>query len=198
MLLTHSDMNIHLSWDLFILVFFVVIVSYSFIIGRDNTLKVILGTYVAALAADASGSLFEKYFSGSELFVRILKFAALGTEDEAVIFVKVLVFVAFVILLAVRGAFYVSTADDRSGAIKLVLSGIYAVMSAGLIISVILVFVSGVSFVGGNTEAAGTSLWSMYSQSNFVRSIVSNSYLWFSVPALSFLIHSLYSTRKEE
>lgn len=190
-------MNIHLSWDLFILVFFVVIVAYSFIIGRDNTLKVILGTYVAALAADAGGNLFQKYFSGSELFTRILKFAALGTEDEAVIFIKVLVFVAFVILLAVRGAFYVSTADDRSGAIKLVLSGIYAVMSAGLIISVILVFVSGVSFVGGSPEAAGTSIWSMYSQSNFVRSIVSNSYLWFSIPALSFLIHSLYSTRKE-
>ncbi len=51
-------MNIQLTWDLFILVFFVVIVAYSLIIGRGNTLKVILGTYVAALAADAFGNIF--------------------------------------------------------------------------------------------------------------------------------------------
>ena len=51
-------MNIELSWDLFVLVFFVVIMAYSLIIGRDNTLKVILGTYVAALTADAAGNLF--------------------------------------------------------------------------------------------------------------------------------------------
>jgi len=30
--------------------------AYNLIIGRDNTLKVILGTYVAGFAADALGS----------------------------------------------------------------------------------------------------------------------------------------------
>lgn len=188
-------MDVRLSWDLFILVFFVIIVAYSFIIGRDNTLKVILGTYIAALASDATGNLFGKYFGGSEMFVKLLKFAALGTEAEAVIFIKVLVFIALVILFAVKGAFSVDTVDDRSMPIRLALSAIYAVMSAGLIISIILVFVSGVSFIGGNVEN-GSAMWSLYNQSAFVRSIVANSHFWFSVPALSFLIHSLY-TQKE-
>lgn len=192
-------MDIRLSWDLFIIVFFVVIVAYSLIIGRDNTLKVILGTYVAGLAADATGNLFGKYFSGSEMFVKFLKFLNLGTDEEAVVFVKVLIFVALVIMFSVKGAFSVNTADDRSGPIRMALSIIYACMSAGLIISIILVFVSGVSFIGGGSaQTTDTALWAMYSQSKLVRSIVSNSYLWFSVPALSFLIHSLYSTRKEE
>lgn len=190
-------MDIRLSWDLFILVFFIIIVSYSFIIGRDNTLKVILGSYVAALAADATGNLFGKYFSGSEMFVKILKFASLGNEDEAVIFVKVLVFIALVIVFSVRGAFHVETVEDRSIAIRFVLSGIYAVMSAGLIVSTILVFVSGVSFISGSPQETSSALWPIYNQSSFVRSIVSNSYFWFSVPALSFLIHSLYSTGKD-
>lgn len=186
-------MDIKLSWDLFILVFFVVIVAYSFIIGRDNTLKVILGSYVAALAADATGNLFARYFGGSDLFVKILKFAALGTEDEAVIFVKVLIFVSLVILFAVRGAFTVST-QASSGPTKLLVSIVYAVMSAGLIISTILVFVSGVSFVGGTSS--GTSAWDVYQQSRFVQSMVQNSYIWFSVPALAFLIQS-FSGKKE-
>lgn len=189
-------MDIRLSWDLFIVVFFVIIVAYSLIIGRDNTLKVILGTYVAALAADASGNLFGKYFSGSELFIKLLKFAALGTEDAAVVFIKVVVFVALVILFAVKGAFFVQTVSDRSGPIRFIINCIYAVFSAGLIISVILVFVSGVSFIAnGSQETTGTALWSIYSQSEFVRSIVSNSYFWFSAPALVFLIQSLYSKK---
>lgn len=186
-----------MSWDLFVLVFFIIIVSYSFIIGRDNTLKVILGSYVAALAADATGNLFGKYFSGSEMFVKLLKFASLGGEDEAVIFIKVLVFIALVILFSVRGAFEVETVEDRSMAIRFVLSGIYAVMSAGLVISTILVFVSGTSFISGDSVDGAAGLWPIYNQSSFIRSIVSNSHFWFSVPALSFLIHSLYTTKKE-
>jgi hypothetical protein len=187
-------MDIQLSWDLFIIVFFVVIVAYSFIIGRDNTLKVILGTYVAALAADSAGNIFQKYFAGSEAFNKILKFADLSADEEAVVFVKVIVFISLVILFAVRGAFFVETSDDRSVIIRMILTALYACLSAGLIVSVILVFVSGISFIGGGSaETTGTALWEIYSQSQLIRLMVGNSYFWFSVPALAFLIHSLHT-----
>jgi len=190
-------MNITLSWDLFILVFFVVIIAYSFIIGRDNTLKVILGTYVSMIAADATGSLFGKYFAGSEIFLKILRLATVGNEQEAIVFVKVLVFVGLVIIFSVKGAFAVSTVDDRSSAIRLVLSILYAFMSAGLIISAILVFVSGVSFIGGGSaETTQTALWDLYHKSQIIRVMLAYTHFWFAVPALSFLIHSLY-TRNE-
>lgn len=191
-------MNITLSWDLFVVVFFVVIVAYSLIIGRDNTLKVILGTYVSIIAADAGGALFAHYLSGSALFMNILKFAAVGNEQEAVVFIKVIIFVTLVILFAVRGAFQVDTVDDRSIAIRTVLSLVYAVLSAGLIISAILIFVSGVPLIGGgSTETTTTALWDVYNQSQLIRGIVNNSTLWFSLPALTFLIHSFYTTKAE-
>lgn len=191
-------MNIVLSWDLFVIVFFVVIIAYSFIIGRDNTLKVILGTYVSMIAADASGNLFQKYFAGSELFMRILSGAAVETEAEAVVLVKVVIFVALVILFAVRGAFEVSTIDDRSVLIRVALSILYAVMSAGLIISAILIFVSGVSFIGAAApDMSSSGVWDMYSKSRLIKLMIENGYLWFCIPALSFLIHSLYTTKGE-
>lgn len=191
-------MNIVLSWDLFILVFFVIIIAYSFIIGRDNTLKVILGTYVAAFAADAIGNLFGQYFSGSALFMKILQSASVSTEQEAVVFIKVIAFVIMVILFAVRGAFYVETVDDRSSAVRMALTIIYAFMSSGLVISIILSFISGVSFIGGGSpETTQTALWELYNKSELIRTMVRNNYLWFSVPAVSFLIHSLYSKRVE-
>lgn len=189
-------MDIRLSWDLFIMVFFIVIVAYSLIVGRDNTLKVILGTYVAALAADSVGSLFGKYFTGSAFLFKFLKFASLGNEEEAIIFIKVLVFITLVILFAVKGAYFVETLEDHSSFTKLVLSLLYAAMSAGLIISIILVFVSGVSFIGGGSaETTASALWDIYNQSRFVRWIVTNGYLCFSIPAFAFLIHSFYTKK---
>lgn len=186
-------MNITLSWDLFVVVFFVVIVAYSLIIGRDNTLKVILGTYVSMIAADATGALFEMYFSGSPVFTQVLRLASVNNDQEAVVFIKVVVFVAFVILFAVKGAFHVETVDDRSAPVRLALTLIYAGMSAGLIISAVLVFVSGASFLGTDAESGKLALWTVYNKSEMIESIVKNSHLWFSIPALSFLIHSLYS-----
>jgi hypothetical protein len=189
-------MNITLSWDLFVVVFLVVIIAYSLIIGRDNTLKVILGTYVSMIAADASGALFAQYLSGSALFMKILKLATVGNEQEAIVFVKVIIFVSLVILFAVKGAFEVDTIDDRSAAVRTALSIIYAVMSAGLIISAILVFVSGVALIGGgSSETTTTALWDVYNQSKLIRSIVDHSTLWFSIPALSFLMHSFYTKK---
>ena len=190
-------MNIVLSWDLFVIVFFVVIVAYSCIIGRDNTLKVILGTYVSMIAAEAGGNLFQQYLGGSELFLKILSLATVGNEQEAGVLVKVVIFVILVILFAVKGAFEVTTIDDRSAPVRLVLSMLYAVMSAGLIISTILVFVSGVSFfTAGGPEAATTAIWDIYNKSQIIRAIVSHSYFWFSIPALAFLIQSLHTPKE--
>lgn len=186
--------NLSLTWDLFVLVFFIIIVAYSFIIGRDNTIKVILGTYVAAIAADAGGNLFGQYFAGSAFFLKILKFASLGTEAGAIIFCKVLLFVLLVILFAVKGAFEVRTIADKSSAIRLVTLVLYALMSAGLIISCILLFVSGISLVGGvNDESAKFALTNIAAKSKMIHMILNNAYLLFCIPAISFIIHSLYS-----
>jgi len=191
-------MNISLSWDLFVLVFFVIIVAYSFIIGRDNTLKVILGTYVAALASDAAGNLFNMSFGESALFMKLLNLAGVETGNEATVFVKVLIFVALVILFAVRGAFEVNTTEDRSAGVRMIISFIYAVMSAGLIISVVLVFMSEISFVGGGANTTTTSaLADLSTQSQLIKSMLNYTYLWFTLPALAFLVHSFYSTKRD-
>jgi hypothetical protein len=192
-------MNIPLSWDLFVLVFFVIIVAYSFIIGRDNTLKVILGTYVAALASDAAGNLFSMSFGESALFIKLLNLAGVETGTEAVVFVKVLIFVTLVILFAVRGAYEVNTTEDRSAGVRMIISFVYAILSAGLIISIVLVFMSGISFVGGGANTTTTSaLADLSNQSRMIKSMLNYTYLWFTLPALAFLVHSLYSTRSDD
>jgi hypothetical protein len=91
-------MGLELSWDLFIIVFFGIVVAYSFIIGRNNNLKVILATYVAALAADAVGNLFANTLAMSESFMKLMKIFYITTPIEAVVLVKIIFFMTVIIL----------------------------------------------------------------------------------------------------
>ncbi|PKL36545.1 hypothetical protein CVV38_01420 [Candidatus Peregrinibacteria bacterium HGW-Peregrinibacteria-1] len=190
-------MNITLSWDLFIIVFFVIIVAYSLIIGRDSTLKVILGTYVAMIAADALGFIFQHYMGGSGLFQGILQLASVSNDQEAVVFVKIIAFVALVILYAVKGSFHVESFNERSGVIRVIIGSTYAILSAGLIVSAILIFVSGGSFISAGITGSQTTLNMLANNSNLIDTIVSNSHLWFSIPALAFLLDSFLGSSKQ-
>lgn len=181
-------MNLQLSWDLFIVVFFVIIVAYSLIIGRDNTIKVILGTYVSLVCADALGGLFAHYFGGTMMFLQFAKEANMESVDEAVIFTKVIIFLVMVILFAVRGAFMVGTART-GGVVGIVIHLFYAVCSAGLIVSSVLVLISGVSLLGGG-GVVSEALANLTKESYLVLSLVYYSNFFFAIPAAVFLLNS--------
>jgi hypothetical protein len=186
-------MNITLSWDLFIVVFFAVIVAYSFIIGRNGIIKVILGTYVGALAADGIGNLFDGLVATSPAFPQFLKLFAISGPAEAVIFSKILVFIAIVVLLSVRGAFEVQADGDNSFIVRLVTTLVYAILSAGLVVSVIVAFASGVSFVAADTVIDTNFVEDIYMNSRLIRILVNNFNVLFSVPAFAFILSSFVS-----
>jgi hypothetical protein len=189
-------MDLQLSWDLFIVVFFVVISAYSLIIGRNNTVKVIIGSYIALVAADAIGEIISHYFLGTQMFVLLTKEAQLGGAEESIIFTKVLVFLFLVILFAVRGAFVVDTYRGN-GALSLIFHLIYSILSAGLIISTILILISGVSVIGGGSLVS-EALTSLTDKSYLVRNMVYYHKLWFAGPAIVFLLHSFIGERLED
>ncbi|MFA5829419.1 MAG: hypothetical protein WC843_02905 [Candidatus Gracilibacteria bacterium] len=141
-------MNLHLSWDLFILVFFAVVIAYSFIIGRNQTLKVILGTYVAILCADGLGNVFDKYVVGLKGFLKVLSFLSIGSEQQAVAYFKVLILLVLVVLIAVRGLFQVEAIVDGPPSARFAELITLGVLSGGLMISAVLVFISGASLIG--------------------------------------------------
>jgi lipoprotein signal peptidase len=73
-------MEINLSWDLFVVVFFTVIIAYSFIIGRNQTLKIIIASYIAILTSDGIGNLIERFFIGENPIINVLNFV--GSEKS--------------------------------------------------------------------------------------------------------------------
>ncbi len=172
-------MDVRLSWDLFIIVFFSVIIAYSFIIGKDRTLKVIIGTYLAILTSDGLGNLFEQYL--------LPTIPSLSGEDgdQALILMKIIVFIVVIVLITIKGGFTVHVMDDKSTMARIMATFVFGVLNAGLIVSTILVFISGFSFVNGFYGMM--SFTSLYQESELVRLMVDNYNVWFSLPAIAFV-----------
>jgi len=183
-------MNLNLSWDLFILVFFAVVTAYSFIIGKNQTLKVITATYVAILCADGMGNLFAKYFASSEAFLKFMKLFSIGNADQAVAFFKVLILIIIVVLMAVRGLYNYDSGADGPVSMRLSITLLLGVLSAGLMLSAMLVFVSGSSLVN-HVAVLNNPLTEIYAQSRLVRIMLDYSNMWFFLPGVAIISLSM-------
>ncbi|MBI2638529.1 hypothetical protein HYW83_02975 [Candidatus Peregrinibacteria bacterium] len=186
-----------LSWDLFVAVIFAVIIAYSFIIGKENTLKVIIGSYIAILTADGLGNLFKQYALASKDFVQFLKFFGLGSEDKTMILFKVLAFIIAIVIIAMKGGFEIHSHFARGGVIGIIMNLIFGFLSAGLVVSTLLIYASGASFVGGNVSILNNTLASAYAESNMVKLMIDNYNFWFALPAVSFLVASLFNKKEQ-
>lgn len=185
-------MQIILTWDLFISLFFAIIVAYSFIVGKTQTVKIVLCTYLALLFADGIGNLVEFHLRGvSPIIDLFLKYIG---EDVFVIG-KVVLFVFATVFLTIRGGFNIQMTDDR-GFANLIVTFLFAVMCAGLIVSTILIFVSGGSLLEPSAVAS-TFLADVRKDSLLAQLIVNHYNWWFSIPALSFMVYSLIAPESD-
>ncbi|HMR00870.1 MAG TPA: hypothetical protein PKA32_00605 [Candidatus Gracilibacteria bacterium] len=183
-------MNIQLSWDLFILAFFGVVIAYSFIIGRNQTLKVISATYLAILCSDALGNLFSTYLASSESFLKIMRLFSVGTSDQATAFFKVLVLITFVVLVAVRGLYNFDAEDSRPVSLKIGINLGLGLLSAGLMMSALMIFVAGESLIA-EVANPNNPLTTIYGESRFARIMIDYSNLWFFLPGAAMVLLSM-------
>ena len=184
-------MQILPTWDLFILVFFAIIIAYSFIIGRNSTLKIIISTYIAILTADGFGNIVDKFILSENPVIDIVTAANTGS----LVILKILIFVLVIVLLAVRGSFFVATGIEKSVIVSIATTGAFGFLSAGLIIATILVYISGGGFMGVTAGATGIDI---SSNSELARMMTENYNLWFSLPALAFVVASFVGEKGTE
>lgn len=180
-------MEINLSWDLFVIVFFTVIIAYSFIIGRNQTLKIIIASYVAILTSDGIGNLIERYLIGDQPVVNIID---LSNSINALIVLKILIFVFTIVIITTRGRFTINIGKPKSSMMIVILNLVYGLLSAGLITSTILIYASGSSLVQETSVIMNEAVLQMYRESNMVQMMINNYNIWFSVPAIAFVISS--------
>ena len=188
-------MTITPTWDLFVIVFFVVIIAYSYIIGRNSTIKVILSSYIAILASNGIGN-FLNQFLVDRPFIQFLP-ENYGIDSMSVL--KISIFIVITLLLVLRGAFTVRTGNQQSRLISLFMNLIYGFLSTGLIVSTLMIYLTGGSadIIAGTGETL-TQVTNIEFTSPVISMMIKNYSIWFSLPAIIFMISSFISTENTE
>ena len=187
-------MEINLSWDLFVIVFFAVIIAYSFIIGRNQTLKIIIASYIAILTADGVGNLIKHYFIGENAVATTIN---LTSEEGGLVIIKIFIFVLTIVLVSTRGRFAMNVSHSGSSSMNIILNLTYGILSAGLITSTILIYTSGSSLVQETSVIMNEAVLAMYRDSLMVQTMINNYNIWFSLPAITFVISSFLGEEVE-
>ncbi len=173
-----------LSWDLLIIVFFVIIMSYSYIVGQNGTIKIILSSYIGMLSANGIGNLLSKYVQLSQPLIKLFD----ASKEENTVVFKILVFIAITLILVLRGSFSVDIGHHRSWVVRLGILTTFGFLSAGLIMSTILVFIassSGQGFLATVQDPAAMPI-----HTAFVKSLIQYYNAWFAAPAIGFMAFS--------
>jgi hypothetical protein len=173
---------------------FIVIIAYSYIIGLNKTVKTIIGTYLAILAADGLGNIFRDNFLGSENFQKIMSIFNATNSDEMLISFKVVIFITAVVILTVKGAYEVHIHGKQLPGSNFVVNGVFGFMSAGLIVSTLLVYISGASLI--QKVSLQSNIIELYTTSNFVRGMIDYYDFWFAIPVIVIIGWSLVFDHK--
>jgi len=189
-------MNLRLSWDLFIIVFFSIVTAYSLIIGRNGTLKVIIATYISILCSDGLGNLFALSMAKSAFFQKLISFFGIGGGiNQTVAITKIGLFIALIVALTIHGVYTVEL-EEHGKLVSWSLMIFLAVLSGGLIVSTIIVFANGGSLING---AGGISqdFMAVYDESRLIKIMLDWHDLWFSLPGLALIVLSLIQSRSK-
>jgi len=179
------------TWDLFIIIFTAIVVAYNYIIGRETTVKLIVATYIAILAADGLINTIHKYlFSSSSLVENTVHFASNSME---IIVAKIITFILLVVFLALKGGFEAQE-NEQAGMFNFLYMTLFGALSASLIISSFLAFLSGGTFIDAFVKAGvepTTLSMSIYNQSIIAKFLIDHSNIVFSLHALILILANI-------
>jgi hypothetical protein len=119
----------------------------------------------------------------------------MGHETGFYTSIRLLLFFIAIIVFVVKGGFHIKIEKHDHWAIRMIIHGVFSAMAVILFLSTILIYISGKSFVGGITEAGTISL---YSKSYITQILIDYYQIWFTTPAMAFLISSFVLPAEEE
>lgn len=185
-------MEVALTWDLLIIIFFIVIMSYSYIVGQNGTIKIILSSYIAMLAANGIGNLLMKYIQLTEPVIKVFE---TSSEANGILF-KIFIFIVITLILVLKGGFVVDMGRNYPLPMRMLIVTIFGFLSAGLMMSTILVFIGG-GVVDGVLISSLQEAITIPAETLFVRSLIEYYNFWFAAPAIAFVFLSLIGGHSE-
>ena len=178
-------MQLSLSWDLFIVVFFAIVMSYSFIIGKQKSMKIIVAAYISIIAVQGVGNVLQRAMTNSGMTFQSM---GIPVDVTMIALAKIFLFALCVIIFVLRSGIDVSYDKDAGSVLSLVYTGLFGFSTAGLVVSTILTYAAGSGILDATFAAHGT-IAPLGAGSTLMQLMILNQDLWYTLPA--FLIVAL-------
>lgn len=179
-------MNIELTWDLFIGVFILMIVAYSFIVGINGTLKILLSTYIAILTVDGIHSFVYKFLSGN-----ILDYLGFMDNSSGTAIVKISLFIILLVTFTIKGRFEPIFNSTTFYSLEFLFVPIFGLFCAGLMVGTIILYTLGGGIFNGIDILSSEVIQGLKDQSILIKIFTDYFSLLFAIPALGILFLSL-------
>lgn len=187
-------MTITLSWDLFVIVFFGLVITYSFIIGKHEAVKIVIATYIATVAVEGLGNIIERVSGDSQPILSVL---GMNVETPTLTGIKLILFVALIIFIAIRSGMEIEYSKDSGGPVDTAITALFGVATAGLLLSTLLTYVANVPLLDAGLANA-SQVTPIAAQSRLMNIMIRNQDLWYALPALLLLAVGFLSSDSKE
>ena len=160
--------------------------AYNFLLGQNATIKLILSMYIAVLTADGVARILQEILTVLSPALQSL----IGSgSTQFFIFLRIAIFVLAIIVFVIKGGFHIHLEKHDHWAARTIIHATFSVLSAMLFVSTILIYLSGSSFAEGIILASEISI---YQESLIAQILIDYYQIWFSLPAIGFLITSFF------
>lgn len=181
-------MDITLTWDLVIIVFFAIVTAYSYIVGKKECVKVVVGTYMAAVAVQGLITLIAR---SQPHVISLVNTMGFGLNGDMLNITKLLLFMLTMILIAVRGGFEVEYSKENWGLINIAVTGAFGITTAALILVTLVTYIAGVAILSP-TLALSPTIAPILAQSELLQILVQYQDVWYALPAMLLLVVGFY------
>ncbi len=178
-------MEFVLTWNLVLLVGLIILFAYNFLLGQNATIKLILSMYIAVLTADGFARIIQEAIGALSPALQNM----IGAGGNFYIYLRIAIFVIAILIFVIKGGFHIHLDKHDHWAARTVIHGVFSILSAMLFVSTILIYLSGSSFAEGIIHATQISI---YQQSLIAQTLIDYYQIWFSLPAIGFLITSFF------
>ncbi len=185
-------MDIQLSWDLLIILFVALVVAYSFIVGRDASVKIIVASYISLVAVEALGNVALLLMNASTASM-----VGLSLSPESLSIVKIILFAVAVVFMAMKGGIHIETGSGFGAAWDIGVSAALGLSTAALLLSSLVTYITGKPLLD-RTLASAPALGGVELTSPLVGAIVEYQHVWFALPAVILLVIGFLGSRETE
>lgn len=123
------------TWDLFIGLFFAIVLAYAFLLGKEKIQITLISSYIGLVLAETLGKVAEEFLMSNSLIAQIAQQA-----NISVFIIKVVVFALTIVLLTLKSGL-ISKPSGR-GLFSTFLTALYGFLNAGFILTSIVFFLN--------------------------------------------------------